>query len=84
MHDTQQVSGKKGPGACFDAISEPKIKTEDPSQAAHKTQQATLENLTKAAQEVAEMHELLEAHKQRIPTVDMVQLFTLQQLYKCR
>ena len=43
------------------------------SQAAHNKHQAAMEDLRKAAREIAEMHELLMVHKQRIPTVDMVQ-----------
>lgn len=41
-------------------------------QAAYREERSLWERLKKAAQEVDEMHELLAAHKQRIPTVDMV------------
>ena len=46
-----------------------------PLQAVYKKQEAVLEDLKGAAQEIAEMHELLMVHKQRIPTVDTVNSF---------
>ena len=43
-----------------------------PLQAVYRKQEAALEDLQRAAREIAEMHEVLIVHKQRIPTVDTV------------